>query len=80
MKKLLSITSLLLLTLASFAADDTKLDAETQKQVVNKVKEYCTLMQEFSADVEKIDNMETIYGMCENNNVSVFNDLSLYGH
>ena len=78
MKKNLSIIVLLLalVSTACFAADDTKLDAETQKQVVNKVKEYCTLMQEFSADVEKIDNMETIYGMCENNNVSVFNDLA----
>lgn len=77
MKKLLSITSLLLLSLASFAADETQLDAQTQQKVVDRVKEYCQLMQEFSADVEKIDNMETIYGMCENNNVSVFNDLSL---
>ena len=77
MKKLLSITSLLLLTLASFAADETQLDAQTQQKVVDRVKEYCQLMQEFSADVEKIDNMETIYEMCENNNVSVFNDLSL---
>ena len=77
MKKLLSITSLLLLTLASFAADETQLDAQTQQKVVDRVKEYCQLMQEFSADVEKIDNMETIYGMCENSNVSVFNDLTV---
>lgn len=78
MKKNFSVIFLLLalVSTACFAADDTKLDAETQKQVVNKVKEYCTLMQEFSADVEKIDNMETIYAMCENNNVSVFNDLA----
>ena len=78
MKKNFSVIFLLLalVSTACFAADDTKLDAETQKQVVNKVKEYCTLMQEFSADVEKIDNMETIYDMCENNNLSLFNDLA----
>ena len=45
MKKLLSITSLLLLTLVSFAADETQLDAQTQQKVVDRVKEYCQLMQ-----------------------------------
>ena len=60
-----------------FAANETKLDAKTQQQVVEKVKEYCTLMKEFSGDVEKIDNMETIFGICENSNVSVFNDLTV---
>ncbi len=79
MKKNLSVIVLLLalVSTASFAADETQLDAQTQQKVVDRVKEYCQLMQEFSADVEKIDNMETIYDMCENNNVSVFNDLSL---
>lgn len=48
---------------------------DVQQSAIDRVKEYCTLMQELSGDVEKIDNMETIYGMCENNNVSVFNDL-----
>ena len=79
MKKNLSVIVLLLalVSTACFAADETQLDAQTQQKVVDRVKEYCQLMQEFSADVEKIDNMETIYDMCENNNVSVFNDLSL---
>ena len=77
MKKILSITfSFVFLSSACFAANDTQLDAQTQQQVIDRVKEYCKLMQEFSADVEKIDNMETIYGMCENSNVSVFNDLA----
>ena len=77
MKTILSITfSFVLFSSACFAADDTQLDAQTQQQVIDRVKEYCKLMQEFSADVEKIDNMETIYGMCENSNVSVFNDLA----
>lgn len=77
MKKILSITfSFVFLSSACFAANDTQQDAQTQQQVIDRVKEYCKLMQEFSADVEKIDNMETIYGMCENSNVSVFNDLA----
>ena len=77
-KQLISI--ILLLTASAFscfAANETKLDAKTQQQVVEKVKEYCALMQELSGDVEKIDKMETIYGMCENSNVSVFNDLTV---
>ena len=68
---------MILLSSASHAAKEAKLDAATQKQVVEKVKEYCVLMQELSGDVEKIDNMETIYAMCENSNVSVFNDLAV---
>lgn len=51
------------------------LDKETQIQVVEKVKEYCKLMEEFSCDVEKIENLEIIASICENSNVSVFNDL-----
>ena len=76
MNRLSTILLLLLSLSPSFAANDTKLDVQTQQKAVDRVKEYCQLMQEFSADVEKIDNMETIYGMCENNNVSVFNDLA----
>ena len=78
MKKSLSITFLLLmlLTSASHAAKEPKLDEQTQKQIIDRVKEYCTLMQEFSGDVEKIDNMDKIFDMCENSNVSVFNDLA----
>ena len=77
MKKSLSITFLLLmlLTSASYAAKVPRLDEQTQKQIIDRVKEYCTLMQEFSGDVEKIDNMDKIFDMCENSNVSVFNDL-----
>ena len=50
MKKSLSITFLLLmlLTSASHAAKEPKLDEQTQKQIIDRVKEYCTLMQEFS--------------------------------
>ena len=72
----LSLLLMVLLPSASRAANDTQLDAQTQQRAVECVKEYCRLMQEFSADVEKIDNMETIYAMCENNNVSVVNDLA----
>lgn len=72
----LSLLLMVLLPSASRAANDTQLDAQTQQRAVECVKEYCRLMQEFSADVEKIDNMETIYAMCENNNVSVINDLA----
>jgi hypothetical protein len=65
MKKNFSVIFLLLalVSTACFAADDTKLDAETQKQVVNKVKEYCTLMQEFSADVgnKRVDAFRAVY-------------------
>lgn len=76
MKRLSALLLILLSLTSGYAANDTKLDAQTQQKAVDRVKEYCQLMQEFSADVEKIDNMETIYGMCENNNVSVFNDLA----
>jgi len=77
MNRILSIAvTLVMFSTASYAADDAQLDAQTQQKVVETVKEYCGLMQEFAADVEKIDNMETIYAMCENNNVSVFNDLT----
>ncbi len=77
MNRVLSIAvTLVMFSTASYAADDAKLDAHTQQKVVETVKEYCGLMQEFAADVEKIDNMETIYAMCENSNVSVFNDLT----
>ncbi len=48
---------------------------DMKQGVIDRVKEYCRLMEEFSGDIEKIDNMETIYAMCENSNVSVFNDL-----
>ncbi|MBP3285902.1 MAG: hypothetical protein J6M15_03055 [Prevotella sp.] len=78
MKKLLSITFSLfiLISSASYAVQEPKLDSKPQKLVVERVKEYCSLMQEFSGDVEKIENMEKIYEMCENSNVSVFNDLA----
>ena len=78
MKRLSSILYLLL-TLsisASSASKEPKLDAQTQQQVIDRVKVYCNLMQEFSGDVEKIENMDKILDMCENSNVSVFNDLA----
>ena len=56
-------------------SETTKLTPDAKNKVVERVKEYCDLMKGFSGDVEKVDNMETIYGMCENSNVSVFNDL-----
>ena len=77
--KRLSIIVFALLTLSStvsFASKEPKLDAQTQQQVIDRVKEYCNLMQEFSSDVEKIENMDKIFDMCENSNVSVFNDLA----
>lgn len=74
--RLCSCLLLMMSSIATYAANDAKLDAQTQQKVVDRVKEYCNLMQEFSADVEKIDNMDKIYAMCENNNVSVFNDLA----
>ena len=48
-----------------------------QQQAVERVKEYCQLMLEVSGDVEKIELMDKIYDLCENNNVSVFNDLTV---
>lgn len=76
--KNLSITLLLLiLSMTSKASETTSLDAQTQKKVIERVKEYCGLMQEISGDVENIDKMETMYSLCENNNVSVFNDLTV---
>lgn len=54
----------------------TDIDAVTQQAVIERVKEYCKLMEEISGDVEKIDRQESLYDMCENANVSVFNDLT----
>lgn len=78
MKKNISIIFLLFIVFSSisYAAKEPKLGDSAQKQVVERVKEYCNLMKEFSGDVEKIENMEKIFAICENSNVSVFNDLA----
>ncbi|MBR6191376.1 MAG: tetratricopeptide repeat protein [Prevotella sp.] len=60
------------LPLSGYAAD---IDAATQKKAVGIITEYCRLMQEFSGDMEKAENMELIQALCENNNISTFNDL-----
>lgn len=77
MFKYISISALFfaLLPAISNASLASDLDAQIQKQAINRVKEYCVLMQEFSGDVEKIENLDKIFSMCENSNVSVFNDL-----
>lgn len=76
MNKTLSLLFLLAVLLAyGSPASAEALSKEKQKQAVETIKEYCQLMQEFSGDVEKIDNLEKITAMCENSNVSVFNDL-----
>lgn len=75
--KNLSITILLLiLSMTSYASSTQNLDVPTQKKVIERVKEYCGLMQQIAGDVENIDKMETMFSLCENSNVSVFNDLS----
>lgn len=53
------------------------LDNNTQRKVIEQVQTYCKLMKEFSADKEKIELMEDIFDICENNNVSIFNDLAV---
>ena len=53
------------------------LDNDTQRKVIEQVQTYCKLMKDFSADKEKIDLMEDIFDICENNNVSIFNDLAV---
>ena len=60
------------LPLSGYAAD---IDAATQKKAAGIITEYCRLMQEFSSDMEKAENMELIQALCENNNISTFNDL-----
>lgn len=51
-------------------------DIETA--AVERVKTYCTLLEGISGDVEKIEDMNKLYAICENGNgsVSVVNDLS----
>ena len=49
---------------------------DVKSQVVDRVKEYCQLMEGISGDAEKIEDMEKIMAMCENSNVSVINDLT----
>lgn len=77
MKNYIAITFILLIqSIACNASILPKLDAETQKQAIERVKEYCQLMQEVSGNIENIDKIENIYTICENSNVSVFNDLA----
>lgn len=77
MKNYIVITFILLIqSIACNASVAPKLDAETQKQAIERVKEYCQLMQEVSGNIENIDKIENIYTICENSNVSVFNDLA----
>ena len=77
MKNYIAITFILLIqSIACNASILPKLDAETQKQAIERVKEYCQLMQEVSGNIENIDKIENIYTICENSNVSVFNDLT----
>lgn len=49
---------------------------DEKAQVVDRVKEYCMLMEGISGDVEKVDDMEKLYALCEHSNVTVFNDLA----
>ena len=77
MKNYIAITFILLIqSIACNASIAPNLDAETQKQAIERVKEYCQLMQEVSGNIENIDKIENIYSICENSNVSVFNDLT----
>lgn len=77
MKNYIAITFILLIqSIACNASILPKLDAETQKQAIERGKEYCQLMQEVSGNIENIDKIENIYTICENSNVSVFNDLT----
>lgn len=74
MKKTIFIIALILsiVQLNGRAAD---LDQATQQKVISKVEAYCNLIQQISGDVEKIDKQDALLTMCENPNVSVFNDL-----
>lgn len=77
MKNYIAITFILLIqSIACNASVAPNLDAETQKHAIERVKEYCRLMQEVSGNIENIDKIENIYSICENSNVSVFNDLA----
>lgn len=73
-----TLFTIVLLTVFSLScvAKPKELSKEIQQQVIEKTKEYCALLQEFSGDVEKVENLEMITELCENSNVSVFDDLS----
>ncbi len=50
---------------------------DVKKQAVERVVEYSKLMQEFLGDMDKVENLELINSICDNNgNVSVINDLT----
>lgn len=75
MRKTIYILCLLLAVCVMPCQAGNNLDAATQKKVVDCVEKYCKLLKEISGNVENIDKQEELYGMCENENVSVFNDL-----
>lgn len=74
MKRTISTIFMSVVLLATASAAD--IDAAMQKAAIERVKEYCILMEHISGDVEKIEEQENLYAMCENANVSVFNDLA----
>lgn len=75
MKKILVLCATLTHVILLFA-QNTQLTSSEQNRIVERVKEYCNLMQAFSGDIEQIEKMEEIIAMCENNKVQTFDDLS----
>lgn len=65
------IIFLLLLPFGLQAAD---LNEQVKTLVIDKVKEYCTLMSRFAGDMENIEDMDRIVALCENNKVSTYDD------
>lgn len=75
MKRLLFIVGSLLCVII-IHAQELKLTSAERDMLVDRVKEYCKLLQTFSGDMEQVDKMEDIFAMCENDKVQTFDDLS----
>lgn len=58
------------------AQKQIKLTANDKERIVKKVKKYCDMLITFSSDIENVDKMEQITGLCENDKVQTFDDLS----
>lgn len=76
MKKILFTIFLLSVCSLSGQAQGLKLTSSERDVLINRVKEYCGLLQSFSGDIEQIDKIEEIFAMCENDKVQTFDDLS----
>lgn len=69
------MTTLLCLLMA-MAAKGQNLSQEQVAQIENRVRNYCSLIERFSASPDGAQLLPEVQGSCENSNVQTFDDLS----